>query len=132
MNAVDAWPKTRRGRRSLALDERTVTILEAHRRGQLEERIAIGLGRPAPEALIFTDPLGEPVKPDSLLPEVRPHGREAWTAEDPTARPASRSRNDDAGERRQPEDGLRAAAVRYRRSDVEAWLAQQEKRGGTS
>jgi integrase len=40
-------PKTRRGRRSLALDERTVTILEAHRRGQLEERIALGLGRPA-------------------------------------------------------------------------------------
>jgi integrase len=78
-------PKTKRGRRSLALDERTVTILEAHRRRQLEERIALGLGRPAPDGLVFTDALGEPVKPDSFsqmfdrtvtrlgLPKVRLH-----------------------------------------------------------
>jgi hypothetical protein len=37
-----AEPKTERGRRSLALDERTVAVLEAHRRRQLEERIALG------------------------------------------------------------------------------------------
>ncbi len=78
-------PKTKRGRRSLALDERTVAVLEAHRRRQLEERIALGLGRPAPDGLMFTDPLGEPVKPDSFsqmfdrrvdklgLPRVRLH-----------------------------------------------------------
>jgi integrase len=78
-------PKTRRGRRSLALDRRTVEILEAHRRRQLEERIALGLGRPRPNGLIFTDPLGEPVRPDSFsqmfdrrvrgldLPRIRLH-----------------------------------------------------------
>jgi integrase len=78
-------PKTRRGRRSLALDARTVAILEAHRRRQFEERLALGLGRPAPEGLIFTDPLGEPLKPDSFsqifdrqvakfdLPRIRLH-----------------------------------------------------------
>ena len=61
-----AEPKTKRGRRSLALDERSLAILEAHRRRQLEERIALGLGRPAADGLVFTDPLGEPVKPDSF------------------------------------------------------------------
>ncbi|MGZ5357214.1 MAG: site-specific integrase, partial [Solirubrobacterales bacterium] len=78
-------PKTRRGRRSLALDARTVAILNAHRRRQLEERLALGLGRPAPDGLIFTDPLGEPLKPDSFsqmftrqvakldLPRIRLH-----------------------------------------------------------
>ncbi len=78
-------PKTKRGLRSLALDARTVAILEAHRRRQLEERLALGLGRPEPDELMFTDPLGEPIKPDSFsqisdrtiarlgLPKVRLH-----------------------------------------------------------
>jgi integrase len=78
-------PKTKRGRRSLVLDERTAAILEAHRRRQLEERFELGLGRPEPDGLVFTDPLGEPVKPDSLsqkfdrtvarlgLPRIRLH-----------------------------------------------------------
>ncbi len=59
---------------------------EEHRRRQLEERIALGrLGRPAADGFIFTDPLGEPLKPDSFsqmftrqvakldLPRVRLH-----------------------------------------------------------
>lgn len=78
-------PKTKRGRRSLALDPRTVAVLEAHRRRQLEERLALGLGRPEADGLIFTDPLGEPLRPDSFsqmfdrtvakldLPRIRLH-----------------------------------------------------------
>jgi integrase len=78
-------PKTKRGRRSLALDARNVAILEDHRRRQLTERIALGLGRPTADGLMFTDPLGEPIKPDSFsqifdrsvarlgLPKIRLH-----------------------------------------------------------
>ena len=58
------------------LDERSLAILEAHRRHQLEERIALGLGRPAPDGLIFTDPLGEPVKPDSFSQMFDRHQRD--------------------------------------------------------
>ncbi len=68
-------PKTKRARRNLALDERSLAILEAHRRRQLEERIALGLGRPAPDGLIFTDPLGEPVRPDSFSQMFDRHQR---------------------------------------------------------
>src|SRR4051812_19962244 len=35
-------PKSRTSRRSVALDERVVTVLRAHRRRQLEERLAWG------------------------------------------------------------------------------------------
>ena len=65
-----AEPKTKRGRRNLALDERILAILEAHRRRQLEERIALGLGRPAADGLVFTDPLGEPVEPAELFSQM--------------------------------------------------------------
>jgi integrase len=37
-------PKAARGRRSVSLDTRTVTVLREHRRRQLEERLAIGVG----------------------------------------------------------------------------------------
>jgi integrase len=78
-------PKTRRGRRSIAVDSGTVAQLRAHRKRQAEERLALGLGRPGRDALVFTDPLGEPVKPDSFsqffdrrvkqleLPRIRLH-----------------------------------------------------------
>ena len=69
-------PTTRRGRRSLALDERTVAILEAHRRRQLEERLRLGLGRPPLDGVIFTDPLGEPVRPDSFSQMFQRHIRD--------------------------------------------------------
>ena len=78
-------PKTSRGRRSIALDKDTVAELREHRRRQLAERMALGLGKPGHDGLIFTDPLGEPVKPDSFsqsfvrlvgeleLPQIRLH-----------------------------------------------------------
>jgi integrase len=69
-------PKTKRGRRSLALDECMVAILDAHRRRQLEERLMLGLGRPAADGLIFTDGLGEPLRPDSFSQIFDRHNRD--------------------------------------------------------
>ncbi len=57
---------TRRGWRSIALDTGTVAELRAHRVRQAQERLALGLGSHACDTLVFTDPLGEPVKPDSF------------------------------------------------------------------
>jgi integrase len=78
-------PKTKRGRRSIALDSGTAAELRAHRARQSKERLALGLGRQSLDGLVFTDPLGQPVKPDSFsqffkrraerlkLPTVRLH-----------------------------------------------------------
>jgi integrase len=61
-----AEPKTSRGRRSIVLDAATVGELRAHRARQAEERLALGLGGQERDGLVFTDPIGQPIKPDSL------------------------------------------------------------------
>ncbi len=59
-------PKTRYGRRSLNLAAHTVTVLREHRKQQLEQRLALGLGKPAADALVFANWKGEPRIPGSL------------------------------------------------------------------
>lgn len=59
-------PKTKRGRRSIALDSATVAELRVHRTRQAEERLAIGLRGQDRDRLVFTDPLGQPITPDSF------------------------------------------------------------------
>lgn len=59
-------PKTARGRRNVALDERTVAVLRAHRKAVLEDRMILGRGTPDAEALVFTAPDGSPVNPESF------------------------------------------------------------------
>jgi integrase len=78
-------PKTDRGRRSIALDASSVAALRQHRKRQLEQRVALGLGRPGPESLVIARPDGSPVHPDRLtklfeaatkaagLPRIRLH-----------------------------------------------------------
>jgi integrase len=56
-------PKTARGRRSVSLDARTVNILREHRRRQLEERLAIGVGRHDHD-LLSTKVDGSPLHPE--------------------------------------------------------------------
>jgi integrase len=56
-------PKTAKGRRSVALDSRTVAALREHRTRQAYECELFDL--PAPE-LVFMQPDGEPVHPHSL------------------------------------------------------------------
>jgi integrase len=58
-------PKTARSRRTIAFDPATVTALRAHRKRQLEERLAYGPGR-AESDLVFTGEDGEPIHPHSV------------------------------------------------------------------
>ena len=59
-------PKTAKGRRNVALDERTVAVLKAHRKRVLEDRMTLGRGTPDAEGLVFTAPDGAPVNPESF------------------------------------------------------------------
>jgi integrase len=59
-------PKTKHGRRTLALPPSAVAMLRAHRVQQLELRMSLGLGRPGPEAFAFSNYDGSPRSPDNL------------------------------------------------------------------
>lgn len=56
-------PKTDAGRRSVELDPGTVAVLKVLRSRQLEERFALGLGRPCPDDFVFAAPTGEALHP---------------------------------------------------------------------
>ena len=43
-----------------------VEALRAHRRRQLELRLALGQGKPEPDALVFCDHNGDPIPPNNL------------------------------------------------------------------
>jgi integrase len=60
------WTPTELRTFLIALDTGTEAELRAHRVRQAQERLALGLGSQARDTLVFTDPLGEPVKPDSF------------------------------------------------------------------
>jgi len=59
-------PKTRHGHRSVSLPSPVVDVLRTHRRQQLEQRLLLGLGRPAQNDLVFALPDGSPWPPDKL------------------------------------------------------------------
>jgi integrase len=69
-------PKTKRGRRSVALDSETVTALGEHRERQLDERAAWG---PAyePHDLVFCRENGTPIWPRSFSRSFDNHVRNA-------------------------------------------------------
>ena len=48
-------PKTKHGRRTISIPSNTVDMLRDHRRHQLEQRMALGLGKPGKDALVFCD-----------------------------------------------------------------------------
>lgn len=64
-------PKTRHGKRTISIPDSTVEILNAHRKRQLELRMALGLGKPDADALIFCQPGGSPLTPDYLSRDWR-------------------------------------------------------------
>ena len=64
-------PKTKHGRRVISLPPSSVEVLRAHRRRQLELRIALGQGRQEPTALVFSNLEGGPLSPDNLSREWR-------------------------------------------------------------
>jgi integrase len=64
-------PKTKHGRRLISLPPSAVQVLRDHRRRQLERRLAFGLGRPAPDTLVFSELDGMPISPRKLSREWR-------------------------------------------------------------
>jgi integrase len=60
-------PKTKSGRRTISIPATTVAMLGGHRRKLLELRLALGLGKPDADALLFPlNPEGEPIPPNRL------------------------------------------------------------------
>ncbi len=59
-------PKTRHGRRALSLPAPVVEIMREHRRRQFEQRLALGVGRPAPDDPVFALFDGTPWPPDKV------------------------------------------------------------------
>ena len=83
-------PKTSRGRRSIALDAGTGTVLREHRRRMLEERLLVGADFDD-DGLVFHQPDGNCLRPDAVsnaflsrvgrygLPRLTLHGlRHTW------------------------------------------------------
>jgi integrase len=64
-------PKTKHGRRTISLPPGAVAVLRAHWRQQIEHRVALGLGKPEPDALVFSQPDGSPLSPDNLSRDWR-------------------------------------------------------------
>jgi integrase len=62
---VESEPKTRRGRRSISLDESTVALLRQHRAEQAAQRLALGKPFTGGE-YIFVSPDGHPIHPDTV------------------------------------------------------------------
>jgi integrase len=64
-------PKTKHGRRIIALPPIAVGGLQAHRRRQLELRLALGQGKPDADTLVFSTVSSEPIPPNNLSRDWR-------------------------------------------------------------
>jgi integrase len=64
-------PKTKHGRRTISLPASVVAVLRVLRLQQLELRMALGLGKPDSETLVFSAPDGSPLSPDNLSRDWR-------------------------------------------------------------
>jgi integrase len=64
-------PKSRYGRRTIAVSASVVDALRAHRLRRTELRLAMGAGRIEPDDLVFTMPDGRALSPDNLSRDWR-------------------------------------------------------------
>jgi integrase len=80
----ESEPKTRMGKRSLALDPATLAALQEHKVRQEQERADVG---PAwmDSGLVFTRPDGSPIHPDLITDWFRRLARAAGLPADPAA-----------------------------------------------
>jgi integrase len=69
-------PKTAKGRRALALDPATLTVLREHQVRQAEEKAVIGASY-RDSGLVFTWPDGAPIHPDLITRWFEQHSRAA-------------------------------------------------------
>jgi integrase len=63
--------KSKAGRRTISIPPGAVALVRAHWRRRLEQCLALGLGRPGPDALVFSHPDGSPMSPDNLSRDWR-------------------------------------------------------------
>jgi integrase len=59
-------PKTENGRRTISLPPSAIAVLREHRKQLLEQRLALGLGKPDDKTLLFSEPDGTPMRPNQL------------------------------------------------------------------
>jgi integrase len=59
-------PKTAHGRLTISLPMTAVAVLREHRRKLLQLRLALGLGKPDADTLLFSHPDGSPIPPNRL------------------------------------------------------------------
>jgi integrase len=59
-------PKTESGKRSIMLPAFAVTMLNEHRKAQLELRLQLGMGKPESEAYVFSNHDGSPISPNNF------------------------------------------------------------------
>ena len=59
-------PKSKHGKRSVALPPSVIDVLREHRRRQLETRLALGLGKFSDDDLVFSRADGSPMPPNKL------------------------------------------------------------------
>jgi integrase len=59
-------PKSKYGRRVISLPQSAVSTLSQHRKEQLEFRMALGMGKPKPDALVFCNYDRTPISPNSF------------------------------------------------------------------
>jgi integrase len=89
-NLVAGQPKTSAGRRPIALDPLTVSVLRDHRRRMLEQRLLVGAGF-VDQDYVFCEPDSSPLHPERVyhafkrrvrkyqMPYLSPHGlRHTW------------------------------------------------------
>jgi integrase len=62
---VEGTPKTKKARRRVLLGASTVAVLRAWKKQQLEERMQVGPDVYNTDGYVFTDELGQPIRPDA-------------------------------------------------------------------
>lgn len=64
--------KTKNGRRDVTFPDIVVEVIREHRKAQLEQRVALGVGKLDPDALVFPADLdGNPISPAAFSAEWR-------------------------------------------------------------
>jgi integrase len=74
---IVSTPKTAKSRRTIYLDPDTISILRAHRKQQIEARLAAGSLWVDDSDLVFVDPIGQPINPDWFTREFNRRVRDS-------------------------------------------------------
>jgi len=118
-------PKSRRSRRTIALDSETVTALREHREVQLAER-EFAVDSYEDSDLVFADELGRPIHPDQLSKLFKRH-RKAANADQ--RRPGPHRGGEAGGHADHDLEHLRPLAAAVRRDSRRARGSRAHGRG---